>query len=187
MLLAVQPEAFVLLTIRPFVSTESMLLVHLVRTLISAAVGPYVGTLSIKLIFGPLSIVAPIVRPHVGASAIYLASFPFSFISCVVSPLVSTFSMLTASLKYSCEWTAVWHAFSASAVLHVFKPLSIVHLSILVHVLAYTIGFVILKLAHKYVSVSVIEAPSSFSFPDVPLTNVFSTIWPVLSSESMLV
>ena len=70
--------------------------------------------------------------------------------------------------------------------MHVFEPLSIIHLSILVYILTYTVSLIVLKLAHEDVTISVIEASFSFGFSVAPLTNILGAVWPSLSSKSVL-
>jgi len=70
--------------------------------------------------------------------------------------------------------------------LHIIEPESFVNLAVSVNILALTICFVIVEIAHENITVSVIEGTLSFGFALNPHADVFRSVWPDLRPETVL-
>lgn len=88
---AVDPLSDILSTIRPTISTCTMLLIQMVITFIHATILPLIPPIPMHLIVQPSSGILPPIRPHIQPITGDLIIFPISIILAAISPYILPF------------------------------------------------------------------------------------------------
>ena len=186
MLFAIHPLAFVLLAVRPGVSSHARLLIVFVRAVVHATIGPPVRTLAVQLGRLPVSLIMAAVCPHELAIAVNLVIGPGTLINALVRELEFTVSVLHTVDELTRVDRAVLELLAARTILQIVLPETVIFLTVSVNVGAESIGLSIHEFALVLVAIRVLNETDTMGHAVAPVTFVFGAVRPGLLAAAVL-
>ena len=151
-------------------------------TLIRASIGPPEDSTSMHFIAKPFTIIIPPVRPSVLAMALDVVLSELSDVAGSIMPVEVPMAMLCAIDVGALIACLVRPRLDSLPVLLVFLPAAFVDGTVVVHVLAVTVGFVVEPLALVDVSIRMDQTTNTIGFALAPLALVQRAIEPDLAT-----